>query len=173
MLEPFGHLVATLHKAQGTMGPQLHRLSSSRSFDKVRLPRLQNEARQLKGAATALLVRLMQREASPDLIVQTKALAAFFENAEQQAASLLQNQRHANSDVANDHDNDTQADVEGAQEHEEPVQATGTGSSRLKAASGTKARNAPAVHRLAQMRLCDPQSAPEGHLRKRGSRPHH
>ena len=47
MNEPFGHLVATLAKVQGTMGPQLIRLSRAPHLDKVRLPRLQKEAGQL------------------------------------------------------------------------------------------------------------------------------
>ena len=170
MQEPFGQLVATLDKARGTMGSQLNRLSNSPHPDKVRLPRLHSEARQLQGAATALLVRLMQRESDLDLIVQTKSLAAFFENAERQAASLLQRLRHAGPDMTNEQDGD---DADSTEVHDEPVRTAGAGSSRPKAASSPQARNSQGAQRLAQMRLSDPRSAPEGHLRKRGSRPRH
>lgn len=121
MSEPFSHLVATLSKAQSTMSPHLVRLSRAPHPEKVRLLLLQREAGHFKGAAEALLRRLMQQEAALDLILQTKELVALFRDAEKQAAALLRNESQAGPDMADERD---AVDPNAAGDHPETDEST-------------------------------------------------
>jgi hypothetical protein len=167
MNEPFQQLVATLHKVQVTMGPQLVRLGATRQLDKVRLPRLQKEAAQFKGAATALLGRLMQNEVALDLILQTKALVTFFDHAEQQATALLRRHGQAAPEAAIDPDDEDADDVTVDQEHKEPALV---GSGRLRSGPSSKDRSARAAARMAKLGLAGgPPARTSAPLRRRSS----
>ena len=151
MDEPFSQLVATLRKVQGTMGPQLVRLGQARHPDKVRLPRLQKEAGQLKGAAAALLGRLMQQEAALDLILQTKGLVAFFARAEQQAAALMRHGDQAGPDAAGEHDDEALNEAGGHERHKELASSGHVASGQGRSAAGPVHRGGRAAARLAKL----------------------
>ncbi len=151
MDESFSQLVGTLRKVQGTMGPQLVRFGRARHPDKVRLPRLQFEAGQFKGAALALLGRMMQREASLDLILQTKGLVAFFARAEQQAAALMRHGDQAGPDAAGEHDDEVLSEAENHQENDGPASAGHADSGRGRSAAGLVHRGGRAAARLAKL----------------------
>ena len=150
MNEPFSQLVATLHKVQGTMGPQLVRLGQARHPDKVRLPRLQKEAGQLKGAAAALLGRMLQQEAALDLILQTKRSVAFFARAEQQAAALMKQGDQAGPDATGHHNDGILNEVDADQANDEPASPGLAGSGRRGSAAGAIARSGRAA-RIAKL----------------------
>ena len=90
MSEPFGQILATLHKARDTMAVQLDRHSKAPNPDRARLPRLQNEAGQFRNATMALLGRMTCAASAFELMVSTKELATFFDEASDRAAVLRQ-----------------------------------------------------------------------------------
>ena len=170
MNEPFSQLVATLHKVQGTMGPQLARLAAAQHPDKVRLPRLRLEAGQLKGAAEAILGRMMQSEASLDLIVQAKALVTFFDRAEQHATALLRRQGPAALDTAADQDGEALGDMEGNQENDELAPSLRNEPGRVRSARNPNDRGGRNAARIAKLGLSvDPYESARAHLRRRSS----
>lgn len=169
MREPFSHLIATLRKAQDTMRLQLVRLGQARQPDKVRLPRMQKEAGQLRGAAAVLLGRMMQQEAGLELVLQTKGLVAFFAQAEQQAAALMKRGDPAGPDATSD-DAGVLNEIDSQLADEEPASSAlaGSGRSRIGAGSTTRGRRSAArIAKLGHSR--DPSASAVSLARRRSS----
>jgi len=159
MNEPFGQLIATLHKAQATMASQLERLGASRAPDKVRVPRLQSEARQLGRATAALVARMIHKEASPDLIVQAKVLVALFEAAERRAALLSWRRCQAEAETAGELDDEDTDEMDGRPEGDAPLPAAAGARERTRPVTGPKARDRRIAHQLAGLGLSGTRSA--------------
>lgn len=166
MNEPFGQLIATLHKAQGTMAVQLDRLAQTRVPDKVRLPRLEREARHLRNATTALLERMMHKEASPNLIVDAKVLVALFENAEQRAASLLWRQKQVDGGRSDEPDDETIDEAEVTQGDEGPNRVEPANADRVRPKARSMTRNTRVAHQLSELGLSGTRSAQAKGLRR-------
>jgi hypothetical protein len=140
----FGQLIATLEKAQDTMGPQLDRLSRARVPDSIRVPRLRAEAKQFKAAAAGLLARLRQRERDIALETRLESLVAFFALAERQAASLLRKGPDSNPEPSHEPDDGALFDEEAP---EEPARRPGQ-AVHMRPGARIRSRSAPYGLRL-------------------------
>lgn len=102
MDELLGQSVATLQKARGTMTAQLKRHSMAPAPDRLRLPRLQSEARQFAGAAAALLARIRLARADKDIEKHAQELVEFFDGASRLATFLLQRAQSNSPDATSE-----------------------------------------------------------------------
>ncbi|TNC59694.1 hypothetical protein [Rubellimicrobium roseum] len=151
MNEPYGQLLATLHKTQGTMAVQLDRLAKSQAPDRVRLPRLECEARQFRGATEALLARMMEREVSPDLIVQAKLLLAHFEHAVRRAASISSWHGQVDAGARDEPDDEVIDGQAGPGDNHEPDVVPTAGPNRPRLATESTVREIRVARQMARL----------------------
>ena len=86
----FIQLLATLDQERQTVQEDLRRVASMKSADVLALERIRRSLVELEAQAQALIVTMLEREASVGEMDQAQELAAFFQYVRAQVASLVE-----------------------------------------------------------------------------------